>query len=371
MRTAAVLLISLLVLSACSEQTQTAPETGDWQVGVVAEGLEHPWDLKVLPGGELLVTQRAGSLAIVDGSEVRDVQADLGDVYAQGEGGLMGVELSPGFETDHTFYVCTATTHGDVQIIPFVLSDDLTSAERKPPLVTGISLNQSGRHSGCRLRMGSDDMLYAGVGDSAKGTNPQDLTVLSGKVLRVDPTTGQAPPGNPFVDSDNPATRLIYTYGHRNVQGIAVQPGTGAIYSAEHGPDVDDEVNLLKPGANYGWNPVGSGTYDESVPMTDTSIDGAVKAVWSSGSSTIAASGCDFLVGDAWGEHEGALAVAALKGSALYLIEIPDRGDATATKAAQLDGDYGRLRSVEAAGDGVIYVTTSNGGDDKILRVTA
>ncbi|WP_228389306.1 PQQ-dependent sugar dehydrogenase [Cumulibacter manganitolerans] len=194
---------------------------------------------------------------------------------------------------------------------------------------------------------------------------------LGGKVLRIDPVSGAPPPDNPFAGSADPATRLVYTYGHRNVQGLAVQPGTGALYSAEHGPDVDDEVNLLRPGANYGWDPVGSGTYDESRPMTDTAIDGAVPAVWSSGSPTLATSGCAFLDGPAWGPHEGELAIAALKASALYLLRLPDGGGpASLTKAAVLDGDYGRLRTVEPGGDGVLYVTTSNGDDDKILRVT-
>jgi len=371
-RTRVLILSALLCLSGCTDSTKPATGTAGWKVEVVAGGLENPWGLAVLPGGDLLITERPGRISVIADGEVAEVAAGLDDVQAEGEGGLMGLALSPGFEADDTFFVCTATTHGDVEIIPYVLSDDRSSAERRPALVTGITLSPTGRHSGCRLRIGADEMLYAGVGDSTVGTNPQDLTALGGKVLRVDPVTGQAPPDNPFVGSPNAATRLIYSYGHRNVQGLAVQPESGALYAAEHGPDVDDEVNLLQPGGNYGWNPVGSGKYDESVPMTDESIDGAIPAVWSSGDSTIATSGCAFLVGSAWGEHEGELAIAALKGSALYLLRIPQDGDdPQITKAAPLDGEYGRLRTVEPAGDGVLYVTTSNGTDDKVLRVTA
>lgn len=374
MRTRAALVVALsMLLAGCSgDDTPAASGSDDWQIETVAEGLDHPWGLSVLPDGDLLLTERPGRISLLSDGEVSEVDADLDDVYAQGEGGLMGLELSPAFEQDSTFYVCTATTHGDVQIIPFVLAGDRASAERGEPLVTGITLNQSGRHSGCRLRIGPDGMLYAGVGDSAVGTNPQDLTALGGKVLRIDPATGQAPPDNPFAASSDPQTRLIYTLGHRNVQGIAVQPGTGDLYAAEHGPDVDDEVNLLEPGANYGWNPVGSGIYDESVPMTDESIDGAVPAVWSSGDPTIATSGCAFLTGEQWGDREGALAIAALKGSALYLLTLAeDGGSPELTKIPAFDGEFGRLRTVEPGGDGVLFVTTSNGGDDKILKITA
>lgn len=371
-RILAIASMSALLTACSSDSTSTAEQTDGWQVEVVADGLEHPWGLSPLPDGALLVSERPGAFSIVTDGEVSEVEADLGDVEANGEGGLTGIELSPTFDEDRTFYACTNTTHGDIQVIPFVLSDDYSSAERQDAIVTGLPMSSSGRHSGCRLRIGPDDMLYIGSGDSAQGELPQDLTSLGGKVLRVDPATGQPPADNPFVDSDEEATRLVYSYGHRNVQGLAVQPGTEQIYEVEHGPDVDDEVNLIEPGANYGWNPVGSGTYDESVPMTDETIDGAVPAVWSSGSPTIATSGAAFLTGSSWGDEEGVLAIATLKGSALYLLSIPEgeSGEAELTKAAVLDGDYGRLRTVEPGGDGVLYVTTSNGTDDKILEVT-
>ena len=145
-------------------------------------------------------------------------------------------------------------------------------------------------------------------------------------MLRIDLATGAAPPDNPFVDADNPAQRLIWDYGHRNVQGVAVQPGTGRAYSAEHGPSTDDEVNLLQPGANYGWDPSQGGTvggYDESVPMTDLErFPDAVPAAWSSGSPVEAVSGAAFLSGPQWGELDGVLAVGALRGEKLLLMTI-------------------------------------------------
>lgn len=352
------------------------PATGsnkveDWSVEVVADGLEIPWDLAVLPDGDLLVTERAGRISLLSDGTLTEV-ATLDDTFDKGEAGMMGIALSSDFADTGEFYVCSATKQGDVRVIPYTLADDRDSAERQDPLVTGLPLADNGRHSGCRLLIGPDEMLYVSVGDSAMGPNPQDLQSLGGKVLRVDPQTGQAPPDNPFADSPNQKTKLIYTWGHRNVQGLAVQPGTGAIYSVEHGPDVDDEVNLLAPGANYGWNPVGKGKYNESVPMTDPDISGAVPAVWSTGEQTFALSGAAFLTGSAWGAAEGRLAIAALKGSALYLLDLADGGDSVAVSTVpQFDDKYGRLRSVVVGGDGVVYVTTSNDSDDKILRVTA
>lgn len=363
--------VSLLALTACvSDDTPETTGVDDWSVQVVADELNIPWDLAVLPDGALLVTERSGEISIVSDGAVSEV-AELDDVYDSGEAGLMSIALSTDFADSGEFYVCSATTHGDVQVIPFTLSKDAGSAERNESLLTGLPLAESGRHSGCRLLIGPDQMLYIGVGDSAVGTNPQDLKSLGGKVLRIDPQTGEAPEDNPFADSPHPKTQLIYTSGHRNVQGLAIQPGTDAIYSVEHGPTVDDEVNLLQPGANYGWNPVGDGSYDESVPMTDESIEAAVQAVWSTGGQTFALSGATFLEGATWGDVEGALAVAALKGSALYLVDLRDGGaEPAASKVPQLSDDYGRLRSVVDGGDGVIYVTTSNGTDDKILKVT-
>ena len=346
-------------------------DEGAWGVDIVADQLKIPWDLAVLPDGDLLVTERPGRISVVSDGSVSEVDTDLGDVFAKGEAGLMGIALSGDFADSGEFYVCSATTNDDVEVIAFTLSEDRASAERQGALVTGLPLASSGRHSGCRLLIGPDGMLYVGTGDSAAGTNPQDLTSLGGKVLRIDPATGKAPPDNPFADSSDKRTQLIYTYGHRNVQGLAVRSGSDDIYSVEHGPDIDDEINLLEPGGNYGWNPVGSGEYDESVPMTDTDLDGAVEALWSTGDPTFALSGAAFLEGGTWGDAEGTLAVAALKGSALYLVDLGDGGSApVVSKLPQLDQEYGRLRSVVAGGDGVLYVTTSNGKDDKILKLT-
>ena len=194
-------------------------------------------------------------------------------------------------------------------------------------------------------------------------------------MLRVDLATGGPAPGNPFVAAADPRDRLVFSYGHRNVQGVTVQPGTGQLFAAEHGPDIDDEVNLLRPGANYGWDPSRGGTedsYDEDVSMTDLArFPDAVPAVWSSGGSTEAICGAAFLEGSQWGSLEGLLAVAALKGSKLLLMRLDTDGSVTEVgQLPALDGTHGRLRAVRSGPDGALYVTTDNGDNDKVLRLT-
>lgn len=357
-----------------------APELA---VSEVAGGLEQVWDVGFLPDGKVLVTERDGRLSLLSGTQpgatVTPIQADLGDVYARGEGGLMGLVVHPDFDRSRKFTTCQTHADGgtptDIRLVTWQLAGDGASAQRiKDPLLGGLPISTSGRHSGCRPTIAADGALLVGTGDTARGTLPQDLNSLGGKVLRLDLETGGPAAGNPFADAANPAQRLIYDYGHRNVQGVAIQPGTGRAYSAEHGPSTDDEVNELRPGANYGWDPAQGGTvggYDESVPMTDLDrFPDAVPAVWSSGSPVEAVAGATFLSGPQWGDLDGTLAVAALGGQKLILMTLDDNGAVAEVGIPQpLDGEYGRLRAARLAPDGSLFVTTSNGDDDKVLRI--
>jgi len=340
------------------------------EVAVVADGLSDVWDIAVLPDGRALVTERDGRITLLSGTQAgataTPVQADLPDVYARGEGGLMGMVAHPDFATSRLFTTCQTHAAGgrpvDIRLVTWQLSADGRSATRvKDPLVGGLPINPSGRHSGCRPTVGSDGTLLVGTGDTARGQFPQDRGSLGGKVLRVDLATGGPAPGNPF-----PEAPLVLTYGHRNVQGVAIQPGTGRVWTAEHGPTVDDEVNAIVPGANYGWDPAQGGSrggYDESVPMTDAErYPDARPAAWSSGRPVEATSGASFL-------PDGRLAVAALRGEKLLLMNVQGERVADVAIPAELDGTYGRLRAVRTAPDGALLVSTSNGGGDKVLRV--
>lgn len=364
-------------VSASSTDGTPAAAAGELTVEVVAEGLSNPWDIAPLPDGSFLVDERAGRLVIIDpDGTVTEVTADLDDLYARGETGLMGLVLDPAFAENRRFYTCQGNADAnDIRVIAWRLSDDGSAAERvDDPLVDGLLLS-TGRHGGCRLLFDADGALLISAGDAARGGAPQSLTELGGKVLRVDPTDGSPAEGNPFLDGSLPegadeATRLIYTYGHRNVQGLALRPGTEQVIASEHGPSVDDEINVLAPGGNYGWDP-GPGGYDESVPMTDPAIEGAIPAVWSSGSPTVAVSGATFLDGAQWGPYDGRLAVATLRGTHLMLVDLAEDGTVRdVERPAALDGTYGRLREVVQGNDGALYVVTDNGSDDQLLRVT-
>ncbi|MBK1785557.1 PQQ-dependent sugar dehydrogenase [Prauserella cavernicola] len=352
------------------------------QVEEVASGLEHGWDLGFLPDGRILVTERPARFKLIDNGEVREVRADLSSVHVEGEGGLMGLVLHPDFEQSRQFTTCqTHQQDGeavDVRLVTWTLSEDGGSATRVKDLLTGMPINDSGRHSGCRPTIAADGALLVGTGDIADDpTIPQDRTSLGGKVLRVDLETGEGLPDNPFASSDNANERRVYSYGHRNVQGVAVRPGSGQVFTSEHGPTGFDEMNRSEAGANYGWDPSQGGTvdfYDEDVPMTDLErFPDAVSPLWTSGeTSTEAPSGAAFLSGEQWGELDGRLAVVALRGQKVLLFDLNEQGTEVTDLSlpTELNDSYGRLRGVRTAPDGALYITTSEGSDDKLLRIT-
>ncbi|MCW2636488.1 MAG: Soluble quinoprotein glucose/sorbosone dehydrogenase [Blastococcus sp.] len=368
-----VLLLSLGAVSASCTAGDDAGQGGPsaspssrapaLDVTVVADGLDHPWDVVQAADGTLLFDERAGGFtAVLPDGTVRPLRADFDDLYAQGETGLMGLELDPDFAGNRRLYSCQGKQADDggrsIAVVAWTVTADWSAATRvADPLVGGIPVNQqAGRHGGCRLRFAPDGALLIGTGDNALGTNPQNPESLAGKVLRADPDTGEV---------------VVWTIGHRNVQGLAVRPGTGQVFSVEHGPDRDDEVNLLRSGANFGWDPVGSGTYDESVPMTDPDIAGAVPAVWSSGERTLATSGATFVDGEQWGSYDGLLLIGLLKAQGVLALRLDPAGALEEQfRLPELDGSRGRLRSVVRGTDGDVYVTTDNGdGSDRILQV--
>ena len=345
----------------------------DLQVDTLVSDLTIPWGIAFAPDGTMLFTQRGGVLSsrLADGT-VQTVTADLSDLFAGRTTGLMGIVVDPNFAVNRRFYTCQGHTGPEVQVIAWTINSTYTEATRvADPLVEDILVRSDGFHGGGRMRFGPEGYLWIAVGDAGTGTVPQDLNALGGKVLRVDPATGAAPMDNPFPGS------LVYSYGHRNVQGLALRPGTSQMWSVEHGPRVDDEINLLVAGGNYGWDPVpndaGDPPYNElEVPMTDLEkFPDAVEAKWSSGSSILANSGGIFLEGEQWGVWEGRLAVATLKDRKLRLFEFtPDGAFVSQVIVPELDGTFGRLRTPMLGPDGALYVTTSNGGGaDRILRI--
>jgi glucose/arabinose dehydrogenase len=297
----------------------------------------------------------------------------------------MGLEVDPAYEYNGKVYTCQGSTEdsrigghpNSVKVVAWQLSPGITmTATRLYDVVTGIDAT-SGQDGGCSLAWKSVNApphllareLFVGTGDAAYGTNPQDLTSPSGKVLCVDPDgTNLACVEFPFRDVHDGRIQLVYTYGHRNVQGLALR-ANGEMWSAEDGPGRDDEINRLHGGDNYGWDPVPL-PYNEAVPMTNfTKFPHAAGPQWKSGLSSLAPSGITFLSGTQWKQWDGALVVATLNDMRLRVQFYSDLGIFRGEQfPAQFNRTFGRLRSVKQGPDGCLYVTTSNGANDRIIK---
>lgn len=373
--TAFALVAGALVNLAAPATAQAAPAPR-LKITRVVGGLNIPWDVTWV-GGVLLFDQRAGGVWSKRGAAAaRRVSMGLPRIYAHGEAGMLGMVADPGARANRVFYTCmaVATRSGapvSVQVWQWRLSTDAARAAKIRTVIAGIPLNRSGRHSGCRLRFRSSQMLYIGTGDAARDT-AQNLQSLGGKILRVR-SNGTIPTTNPFYRRGGKA-RYVWNFGHRNVQGLVIRPGSGQLWSVEHGTNRDDEVNRGWRGANYGWRPGPGPGYNESPPMTDLHrFRHAVRARWRSGYPTVATSGASFISGARYGSWNGALAVARLKGHGMSIFTL--RGDRIVGQRVVFKS-YLRVRTVQQGPDGAIYFTTANGPrtrhypGDGIYRIT-
>lgn len=347
----ALLLAGLLLLTGCGVVPGVGEDDpgGDPGIGagfgepeVVASGLEAPWGLAFLPDGGALVSERDSGrvLRVAPGADPQEVGTVPG-VDAGGEGGLLGLAVSPEFERDQLVYAYL-TGQGDNRIVRFRLGGGQVEV-----LLDGIP--KAGIHNGGRIAFGPDRMLYAGTGDAAERGNAQDPGSLGGKILRLRPDGG-VPADNP--DPGSP----VWTLGHRNVQGLAWD-GQGRLFATEFGQNRVDEINRIERGGNYGWPEVegtgGGGRFRDPLvtwPTSQASPSGAAIA-------------------------GGTLYVAALRGERLWTVPLDGDGG-TGEPAAVLAGSYGRLRHAAVAADGALWVLTSNrdgrgdpaADDDRVLR---
>jgi aldose sugar dehydrogenase len=332
-------------------------------------GLTIPWDVQPIGGGRLLITERSGRLLLRDGGTTSLVDFPSDRVWASGETGLMAMEIDPRFGRNSRFYTCQGWVKADgghdVRVLAWHLNDAGTRARLVETLLSGFPTS-TGRHGGCRLLILRSGALLVGTGDAAIGQTPRDRTSLGGKTLRMNRMTGRPWPQNPFIDASNQQKRYVHTYGHRNIQGLA-QRRDGSLWNAEHGPGIEDEVNKLVNGGDYGWHPVPG--YNESVPMTDRSLPGRqIGAKWDSG-PTPATSGAVFVRGSEWGAYQGSLAVACLEGNRVIFMKFDAAGNLRWTRAPDALRRFGRLRSVTQTANNDLLITTANGSDDAIVRV--
>jgi glucose/arabinose dehydrogenase len=327
----------------------TSAQPGHTRLGTpeaLVTGLAVPWAIAFLPDGDALVTERdsARLLHVTPFGQVRTVGKVPG-VEPGGEGGLHGVAVGPTFATDHFIYLYFGTD-SDNRVVRFTYTEQGIGSPR--PLVTGIP--RGGIHNGGRLAFGPDGMLYATTGETGDGGLAQDRDSLGGKILRMRPD-GSPAPGNPF------GTR-VWTYGHRNVQGVAWDDAR-RMFASEFGQNRFDEVNRIVKGRNYGWPDV-EGFAGDDKRFTEPLL------TWTTDEAS--PSGMAFAGGSLW--------VAALRGERLWQVPLSRGGDA-GRPIAHYDGTYGRLRAIARAPDGSLWVSTSNqdgrgsprNDDDKILVI--
>ncbi len=329
-------------------------------VETVVVGLEIPWDLAFTPDGRILITERPGRIRVVKNGELQQGPYATLDVFHRSEAGLMGIALDPDFTTNGHLYVCYTYSQGRGVFNRIArLTDRGDRANDHHVILDHIP--GASRHDGCRIRFGPDGYLYATTGDATDPALSQDPESLAGKVLRM-AADGSVPADNPFPGS------LVYSLGHRNPQGLDWHPITGDLFITEHGPDRDDEVNLIEPGKNYGWPEVTGGAGDGDY------VDATLALT-----PTVAIAGAAFLRGDRMPDSwRGNLVFAALKSSHLQrvILEPPDFRT-IGSRQILFQGEYGRLRAVRMGPDGYLYFTTSNRdgrgrpreGDDRLLRL--
>jgi glucose/arabinose dehydrogenase len=327
---------------------------------VIRSGLQIPWDLAFAPDGRMFVTERVGNILIY--ASAAPGAAQLANVFpapninAQGESGLMSIELDPSFATNNLLYVCASVTDGGQwlnQVLRYRMTGNTLVLDG---YVIRSGMRANTNHDGCRIRFGPDGKLWVTMGDAGNLANGQNPNVLNGKVLRVN-GDGTIPEDNPIMPGATGRT-AVYTMGNRNPQGLTFEPRTGRVVEVEHGDDTHDEINILRAGANYGY-PVCRG------PCGDPRF---VDPAWSSGNLTLATSGADFARGPQWGAYDGSLFVAQLKEQDLRRFTFS--GSVATQQEIFFDGTYGRIRTVRQGPDGFLYLTTSNGSGDRVIRVT-
>jgi glucose/arabinose dehydrogenase len=363
------LCLLLLAAAACADGTVDS-RAHRFRSETVVDGLDHPWAVAKLPDGRFLVTERGGRLLLVDGpgAAPRPV-AGVPEVYAQGQGGLLDAVLHPDYDTNGWIYLALAKPVGDGAHTAVVRGrlegDRLTDLETvfDPPADQAAP---GGVHFGCRLAFDGRGHLFFSIGDRGGPTTPenpaQDLSRVAGKIHRLR-DDGGLPAGNPFADTPG-AAPSVWASGSRNAQGLVYDSTTGRLWATEHGPRGGDELNIIRPGANYGWPLASHGiNYSGTTITGHKSLPGMEDpvVVWT---PVIAASGLALYRGDKFPRWRGHLFAGGLAGQRLVRLELD--GPAVVSQEVLLQ-DSGRIRDVRSFDDGFLYVVYDQPG--RVVRL--
>ncbi|MBI4078833.1 MAG: PQQ-dependent sugar dehydrogenase [Candidatus Levybacteria bacterium] len=350
-------LFLLFLLSSSPKQEQTQPQKKENapKTQVIATNLDTPWGLAFLPNGELLVTERQGNVKRIDQNGNVATVATLSKVQEIGEGGLLGIALHPDFSKNNFvyFYYTYSAAGNDTlnRVVRLTYKNNQLSNEQ----IIVDAIPGASNHNGGRIKFGPDKNLYITTGDAQNPSLSQDKNSLAGKILRVT-DEGKPVPGNPF-------NNLVYSYGHRNPQGIAWD-SKGRMWEVEHGQSATDELNSIEMGKNYGWPEIQGD--EEKVGMVKPRVHSGANTTWAPSGAAI--------VNDK-------LYFAGLRGQSLYQVSLNSdriyKMEQPLEVKSLLQGEFGRLRDVVLGPDNMLYITTSNRDgrgspaedDDKIIKV--
>lgn len=334
-----------------------------FRVEEIAAGLDTPWEIAFAPDGRIFVTERPGRLRVIENGKLRaEPVATVPDVTEAGEGGLLGMVLAPDFATSGNLYFYHTYNSGGTKnrVVRYTLTDRAAARGLGAQQIIFDNIPGASTHDGGRIAIGPDGKLYFTCGDAANRDNPQNRDSLAGKIHRLE-LDGKIPADNPFPGSS------VYTYGHRNPEGLAWQPGTNQLYATEHGNSANDEVNKIVAGSNYGWPEI-QGTQTREGMVTPLITSGA--------NSTWAPSGATFVAANTFPQLRGSFLFAGLRSATLWKLDVDTR-QLTPLLGDQYGNGYGRVRAVKEGPDENLYILTSNqdgrgsptATDDRLLRL--
>lgn len=358
----------LIAFSACAQKdTSITPSFYSYDYEMVVDGLQIPWGMAFLPDGSMLITEKSGELIhFKDGKKV--VVSGVPEVYVRGQGGLLDIVLHPDYKNNGWIYITYSSSEGEgdggnTAIMRAQLSENQLT--NKEVLYKASPNTTKGQHFGSRIAFDKEGYLYFSAGERGeRDINPQDITRDNGKIYRLN-DDGSIPNDNPFVGQNNAKT-AIYSYGHRNPQGLILHPETGEIWEHEHGPMGGDEINIIRKGANYGWPVVTYGkNYNGTSITSETSKPGIEEPVYYWVPS-IAPSGMAFITSDKYPNLKGNLLVGSLK---FQYLELDILEGEKVVKREKLFEGLGRFRDVRQAPDGYIYAAVEGKGIIKLIEV--
>ena len=369
---ATVLTASFLIATTSrGANTSFASSAGQLEVQTIASGLVNPWALAFLADGRMLVTERPGRMRIVSSDgQLSPALKGVPDVWATGQGGLLDVVTDRAFKQNNTIYFCFSERTaggGRTAVARAKLVDgDAPRLEDVKVIFRQQGPLSSGNHYGCRIAQARDGNLFVTLGEHfSHRDEAQNLGNHLGKLIRITPD-GAAPNDNPFVGRDGERPE-IWSYGHRNEQGLAINPASGEVWEIEHGPRGGDEVNIIGKGKNYGWPVIGYGIdYNGTKIHASTTKDGMEQPIkyWV---PSIAPSGMAFYTGKLFPKWDGSLFTGALAGKMLVRLSL--NGNSVTGEERLLQDLNERIRDVRQGPDGALWLLTDNAAG-RILRVS-